>query len=349
MNAMMSHQCDRADFDEWEQEHGCKGWGYKDIAPYMRKSERFTPNLNRPPINLEHRGNSGPWQTGYSWLTEIGENGFLAGCNEIGIPANPDVNTSSGTLGSTRFQTFIDSKGQRSSAATAYLPQDVLNRPNLFIAVGAYVTRVLFDTTSGSKPQAIGVEFKCNRSGTVYEVHAKKEVLLCGGSINTPQTLLLSGIGPEKELKKHNIPIITRNDHVGKNLKDHFCSSGILCKARPGTSLDYLTNDLKALPSLLRWLVTGGGPVTSNVGEVACFIRSVDPPIPISGAKPKDFSSGGIGPDIEIIGAPLCYRHHGEELAPDGLDTFSIVPIGLRPQSKGSISLKSRDVFDHRE
>ena len=87
MNAIIAHQCDRADFDEWEQVYGCIGWGDKDVAPYMRESEKFTPISNCPPINLEHRGNSGPWQTGYSWLTEIDKKSFLEGCSEIGIPA----------------------------------------------------------------------------------------------------------------------------------------------------------------------------------------------------------------------------------------------------------------------
>ena len=70
-------QCDGHDFDEWESQFDCKGWGYKNMQPYFRKSEKFTPNPKRPPINSEHRGDTGLWQTGYSWLTEIGEKGFL--------------------------------------------------------------------------------------------------------------------------------------------------------------------------------------------------------------------------------------------------------------------------------
>ena len=345
-------QCDGHDFDEWESQFDRKGWGYKNMQPYFRKSEKFTPNPNRPPINAEHRGDTGLWQTGYSYLSEIGEKGFLGACEEVGIEYNEDINTPKGTLGATRFQTFIDSKGQRSSAATAYLPQHVLNRANLDIGTGAYVNRILFDTSSFDKPRAIGVEFQTTKGGPFYEVHARKEVILCGGAINTPQTLLLSGIGPREDLEKVGIPVVHENEHVGKHMKDHFCTSSVLCRAKPGYTLDYLTDDIKAIPSLVRWLITGGGPVTSNVGETAAFLRSVDPPFPmpaISKAKPKDYGSGGFGPDIELIGTPLCYLHHGEEKAPPGENIFSLVPIGIRPQSEGYISVKSRDVFDKRE
>jgi choline dehydrogenase len=90
MNAMMHHHCSHSDFDEWEKTFGCTGWGYSDIQPYMRRSEKFTPNKNRPAIDLTHRGDSGMWQTGYSHLTEIGEQGFLKSCYEIGIPGKSE-------------------------------------------------------------------------------------------------------------------------------------------------------------------------------------------------------------------------------------------------------------------
>ena len=137
----------------------------------------------------------------------------------------------------------------------------------LDIGTGAYVNRVLFDTTSFDKPRAIGVEFQMTRGGPFYEVHARKEVILCGGSINTPQTLMLSGIGQREELEKIGVAIVQENEHVGKHMKDHFCTSGIVCRAKPGYTLDYLTDDIKAIPSLVRWLITGGGPVTSNVAD----------------------------------------------------------------------------------
>lgn len=107
MNTLMYQHCSPSDYDEWVSRFGCQGWGYNDIAPFFREMETFTPNPARLAINLQHRGNSGPWQTGYSWLSEISEEGFLPASEEAGISNNPDVNTPAGSLGATRFQTCI--------------------------------------------------------------------------------------------------------------------------------------------------------------------------------------------------------------------------------------------------
>ncbi|KAK2612285.1 hypothetical protein QQS21_001711 [Conoideocrella luteorostrata] len=348
MNAMMYHHCSASDFNEWVSEHGCKGWGYDDLAPHLRSMEKFTPNSSRPAISTENRGNSGLWQTGYSWLSQIVDDGFIPACEDVGIPLNSDVNTAKGSLGVTRFQTFIDSKGQRSSLATAFLPREVLDRPNLYVACGAQVTKVLFDRVSDGKPHAIGVEFQVSRGGDRFAVHAKREVILSAGAINTPQTLMLSGIGPEEQLLKHGISTLHANDNVGDHMKDHLCSNGVLCKAKKGSTLDYLASDVKAIPALVQWLLFGTGPLTSNVGESAAFIRSFDHKFPGSrGIVPKDYTSGDQAPDLEILGAPIAFIHHGEERPLDDANIFSIAPIGLRPQSAGTISLNSSDAFEH--
>lgn len=351
INAMMYHHCSNSDFDEWKSVHGCDGWAYDDLAPYFRRMEKFTANPLRPKIDASHRGADGEWHTGYSHLESITENGFLPACVDAGIPESEDINTPNGTLGVTRFQTFIDPSGKRSSMATAFLPPSVLARPNLYVACGAHVSRVLYDRLDSKlDPAAIGVEFYTKRGGERYEVHAKREVILSGGAVNTPQTLMLSGIGPAEDLKKLGIPVVKDNSAVGQNLKDHLCPSGIICKAKTSATLDYLADTVKAIPSLLRWFVTGKGPLTSNAAEAAAFIRTVDHKF-IGGAeenKPKDYGSGGVGPDIEILGAPLAFIHHGEEPALPGTGVFSIGPVGLRPQSKGTITLKSADPFEHR-
>ncbi|OAA34627.1 Glucose-methanol-choline oxidoreductase [Metarhizium rileyi] len=329
MNAMMYHHCSASDFDEWVSVHGCTGWGYKDLAPHLRYMEKFTPNPGRPAINAANRGDAGMWHTGYSWLSQIVEDGFIPACDDVGIPFNSDINTENGSLGVTRFQTFIDSKGQRSSLATAFLTPEVLARPNF-------------------KPTAIGVEFQVSRGAERYQVHARREVILAAGAVNTPQTLMLSGIGPEEELKRHSIAPVFTNDNVGKHLKDHLCSNGVLCKAKTGSTLDYLTDDIKALPALAQWLLFGTGPLTSNVGEAAAFVRTFEHEFPGSaGVIPKNYTSGGKAPDLEIIGAPIAFVHHGEEKPLDNANVFSLAPVGLRPQSNGNISLRSGDAFDH--
>lgn len=349
LNAMMYHHCSKSDFDEWATDYGCDGWSHHDLAPFFRRMEKFTPNLTRPAIDVRHRGSAGDWQTGYSWLSEIIDKGFVPACQDTGIPLSADVNTSDGNLGVTRFQTFIDSKGQRSSLATAFLPPSVLQRPNLYVACHAHVTRILFDRLTTNQPTAIGVEFQTKQKGSLFQVHARKEVILCGGAINTPQTLLLSGIGPKQELERHGIPIIQENDAVGQNLKDHLCPTAIICKAKPNTTLDYLSNTFKALPALLQWMALGRGPLTSNIAEAAAFLRSADYSFSQSAASLTDYSSGSIGPDLEIIGAPLAFIHHGEESPPDASDAFSIVPIILRPQSSGTVTLRNKDPSEPRK
>ncbi|KAF7181177.1 hypothetical protein CNMCM7691_000306 [Aspergillus felis] len=346
LNAMMYHHCSKSDFNEWASTYGCEGWNYDQLAPFLRAMERFTSHPGRPAIDPEHRGTLGQWHTGYSWLSEIVEKGFLPACHDAQIPAIADVNTCQGSLGVTRFQTFIDPKGQRSSLATAFLTPEVLARPNLYVACNSRVTRVLFDLISTKEPTAIGVEFQTSRDGERFQVHARREVLLCGGAINTPQTLLLSGIGPADELRAHGIPVIQENNAVGRNLKDHLCTTPIICKAKDGATLDYLGNDIKAIPALARWLLTGGGPLSSNIGEAAAFIRSTDYRFPGTVNVPNDHTSGASAPDIEVIGAPLAFIHHGEEKAIENSSVFSIIPIGLRPQSHGTVTLKSRHAFD---
>lgn len=349
MNTMMYHHCSKSDYDEWASTHGCLGWAYDDLAPYLRRMERFTPNPARPAIDVQNRGSSGVWETGYSWLSEIVEQGFLPACQDAGIPASADVNTTNGSLGAARVQTSIDPKGQRSSFATAYLTPDVLQRPNLYVACHAHVTRVLFDRLSTKDPTAIGVEFQVSRGGSRFQVHARREVILCGGAVNTPQTLLLSGIGPLKELERHRIPVVQENNAVGKNLKDHLGTTPLTCKANPGKTLDYLSSNIKALPALIQWMVLGRGPLTSNVGEAVAFIRSFDYHLPEFESNPPEDHTSGVGsPDLELIAAPVAYLHHGEESVVDGSGAFTIVPLCLRPQSNGTITLQSKDAFDHR-
>lgn len=96
LNAMMYHHCSKSDFDEWAEVYGCAGWNYDDLVPYLRGMERFTANPRRPAIDSQHRGTSGQWQTGYSWLSDIVENGFLPACEDARIPAIVDVNTCHG-------------------------------------------------------------------------------------------------------------------------------------------------------------------------------------------------------------------------------------------------------------
>ena len=348
MNAMMYHHASHTDYDEWER-LGCKGWAYRDLQPFFRKAEKYTPNAARPKLDLAHRGADGLWQTGHSHLSEVGSKAFIPACEANGIPFVPDVNTPSGTEGVTNILTFIDPSGRRSSAATAYLPAEIQKRPNLTIGINAMVCRVLFDGK-----RAVGVEIQNARDGPSYFATARTRVILAAGAVNTPQTLMLSGIGPRAHLEQHGISVLVDNANVGAHMRDHFCASVVCARAKAGKTLDYLTNDLKAIPALLRWLTVGGGPVSNNVGEAAAFLRSTDPQIkamthPLTKPENRTFEmhgSLGVGPDLEIICTPIAYLDHGFTPAPAGHNVISMVPIGLRPKSEGSVTLRSASPWD---
>ncbi|PHH77391.1 hypothetical protein CDD80_668 [Ophiocordyceps camponoti-rufipedis] len=299
------------DLDEWTSVHGCKGWSYQDVAPYFRRMEGFTPNPAHP-IDLENRGIDGRWKTSFCKLTPLVEQAFIGGCREVGISASPDFNTPAGTLGVSRMPAFIDSRGSRSSLATSFLAPDVMRRSNLTVGVHSHVSKVLFNDEK--PPSAIGVEIQVGSQ--YFHVTARKEVILCGGAVNTPQLLMLSGIGPEDQLKKHDIPIVKINETVGRNLKDH----------------------------LATWFFTGRGDAASNAAEAAAFIRTSE-----FKSKGKstlvDHGSCNLGPDIELICVPFGLDVTEAKLSLADKESFAMVVTGLRPQSTGNITLQSADCF----
>jgi choline dehydrogenase len=262
INAMMYNKGAPDDYDEWER-LGNKGWAYKDVAPYLNKAENFQQPKDGDARqlgteDLAQHGRTGPWQITYPAQAEVTKV-FPDACDAIGIPKTPDVNTDRGILGATAVQTFIDTSGQRASTATAYLTADVVQRPNLKIASGQNVTRIIFDN-SGPQPRAVGVEMAASRASPVrYLAKAKKEVLLCAGSIGTPQLLKLSGIGPASELKEHDIPLVAELPGVGENLMDHMAFHGVTFKTDKDVSLHYLQDPVKGLPEVIKWLRNGSG------------------------------------------------------------------------------------------
>jgi len=202
------------------EKYGAHGWAWKDLEPYFRKAENFTPSSNWP-IDAKGHGRDGPWQISYSSYTSPILPPFISGCNSIGIPTVSDINHSQiGMIGVTRVQTFIDSDGRRSSAATAYLTEDVCRRKNLKISVGMTVTRIITHTAADGKPVARGVELASGPYVPVrYRVKATRDVIVACGAVHTPQLLKLSGIGPESELTRHDIKVVKDLPGVGANLQ----------------------------------------------------------------------------------------------------------------------------------
>ncbi|KAK3619088.1 hypothetical protein LTR56_024246 [Elasticomyces elasticus] len=326
------------DYDEWKS-LGNEGWGYDIMKHYLRKAECLTPSDTDPLTEkeLEQHGRTGPWQIKY------GDTADLTRKIAVGIPKVSDLNSAAGCLGTSIFQRTIDGKGHRSSAATAYITSEVATRTNLRIAVGQTVTQIIFDT-SGKEPRAVGVEMAASPSSPVrYLAKAKHEVVLSAGAIATPQLLMLSGVGPADELQKHNIPLVANVPSVGANVSDHLMVAMIF-KSKMA-SLQYLLSPIKSLPALLEWLRFGTGPMTTNVGEGACFFRSADRPDAPTELKKNDETSGKTSPDIEIVFGSAAFMNHGFKTAPVDKDWATVAPVILRPTSRGIITLVDESPF----
>jgi choline dehydrogenase len=210
-------------------------------------------------------------------------------------------------------QTMVSQrKGKRFSSADGYLVPSKA-RANLTVRTGAQATRVLFDGT-----RAIGVEYLLD--GMTTRATARREVVLSGGAVNTPQLLMLSGIGPRAQLEKFGIPVRVDSPEVGENLRDHLLSGLII-----ETAGDTLFS-AKKMPELVNFLARGRGMLTSNIAEAYGFVRS-DPSLEL--------------PDIEIIFAPVAFI--GEGLIPAPAHAVTVGAILLKPESTGTITFASAD------
>ncbi|KAI0322115.1 alcohol oxidase [Amylostereum chailletii] len=351
-----------SDYDEWARIAGPGGesWGYSTLTKYFKKFEKFNPSEAHPDVDVTHRGSAGPVNVGfYGNHSEITER-FIKSCEEIGIPRVSDLNTSKGSIGVAKthsvsplkFMTYIDAKGHRVTTESAYLTPDVLKRPNLTVAIGASVTRLLFDKSEDGEPRATGIEFTASAKGPRFRVRAKKEVLMCAGAVHTPHIMLLSGLGPAVELEQHNIPVVVDLPGVGKHLMDHpvvdvsYRETGghSLIMLRPRT----IGEAVRSIPHLLRYFLFGTGPMTCNVCEAAAFFRSTDTKLFAGegqGQAPEDATSGSEAPDLEMLVSPLGYAEHGKNPMPQG-NSMGLHMCLLRPKSLGSITLKSSDPFE---
>jgi choline dehydrogenase len=307
INAMIYIRGNRADYDYW-RELGNPGWGFAEVLPYFKTSE------NQERGASEYHGVGGPVNVADPRYVNPLTRAFLAAADEIGIASNPDFNGEEQD-GAALYQ-VTQKKGARCSAADGYL-QPARERSNLTVVTGAHAARVLLEGK-----RAVGVAFL--RDGAMEEARADGEVILAGGTVNSPQLLMLSGIGPADELKAARISAIHDLPGVGKNLQDHpMVSVGYLCTQK--VSLD----GAETLGNFLRWLVWKNGPLASNVAEAGLFLRT---------------RVGLARPDLQLLFGPAYYRGHG--LVRRKEHCFGFGPTLITPESRGEISLRSADPFD---
>ena len=307
INAMIYIRGNRADYDSW-RELGNVGWGFAEVLPYFKKSE------NQERGASEFHGVGGPVNVADPRYVNPLTRAFLAAAEEIGIARNSDFNGAEQD-GAALYQ-VTQKNGARWSAADGYL-QPARERSNLTVLTGAHATRVLMEGK-----RAVGVAFL--RGGVAEEARADREVILAGGTVNSPQLLMLSGIGPASELKAAGISPMHDLPGVGKNLQDHpMVSVGYLCTQK--ISLD----GAETLGNFLRWLVWKNGPLASNVAEAGLFLRT---------------RLGLAVPDLQLLFGPAYYRGHG--LVRRKEHCFGFGPTLITPESRGEISLRSTNPLD---
>jgi choline dehydrogenase len=310
VNAMVYMRGQPADYDHWRQ-LGNAGWSYADVLPWFKKAER------NERLHDEFHGSDGPLNVAERPYTNPLSHAFVEAGQQAGLPFNPDFNGAT-QLGVGLFQ-VTQKNGRRWSAASAYL-HPAAARENLTIVTKAQATRVLIE-----KGRAVGVEYARGRKRRT--ARATREVVLAGGAINSPQLLLLSGIGPAAELRTLGVRVALDLPGVGKNLQDHL-NVNIVRRAKRGSSLDGKSRGLKPIGVALEFLIYGTGPGTSNVAEAGAFAMS---------------GLGAATPDIQYHFIPAQVVDHARTIM-DG-DGVTLHACCLRPQSRGEIRLASSDAL----
>ncbi|KAH8082420.1 GMC oxidoreductase [Cristinia sonorae] len=345
LNASIYTRCTPEDFDQWVEAGGI-GWSYNELEKYFLKIEKFMPDhqyLSK--VDFESKGTSGPLRVSQTEdvspiVAKIHET-----CRNLGLPFIEDCNANGGLLGFTHLTGTVDDKGERVSSASAYLTPAVRARSNLTIATNITVEKILFSETGPLR--AVGVQVATSKTSPCYRIAARKEIIVSGGAFNTPQLLLVSGVGPKDELEKVNIKCVKDSPHVGKHLLDHTSSGPMIFRAKPGYTIDYLNAPLSALSAVLKWLIYGSGPMSKMSVNSVAFLRSDDPKFVDTGiGKVKDLASGPNSPDIEIMWAPAIvpsYTSAGRA----GEHGITIAAIAMKAESEGSVTLKSSSIWDY--
>jgi choline dehydrogenase len=247
MNYMAYVRGHPGDFDAWS-EGGASGWSYEDVLPYFCKSEGFVLSDDIV-VDLAAHGRDGPLGVSVRSPVLAGSHAFVAAAEAVGIPSG-DYNgrDRGGPAGvSSLFQTTTRD-GKRSSTYRAFLEGEAEERPNLIIITRAQVTRVTLDG-AGDAPSATGIEYR-SQAGKTETITASREVILCAGAVGSPHILMLSGIGPRRELEAANVPCALDLPDVGKHLKDHLYVT--LSYPAPGIGISRTAICLALGPDALR-------------------------------------------------------------------------------------------------
>ncbi len=309
MNAMIYIRGNRADYNGWRDGYGATGWGYDDVLPYFVKAE------DNARLGAPYHGQDGPLHVEDPRYTHELTHAWVEAAVATGLKRNDDFNGAE-QEGAGVYQR-TNKRGRRWSVADGYL-RPALDRPNLTVRTHAFTTRLLLENG-----RAVGVAYRYD--GQTAESRADEEVLVCGGAVNSPHLLMLSGIGPAAHLREHGIEVLADLPGVGQNLHDH-PAAPMLWHTRGTTDIA----EASTLANLLRWKARGTGPLASNIGEGGAFFASRD-----------DLPA----PDLQVHVAPGAFYDNG--LHEPVSRCFTAGPTLVSVRSRGSLRLRSTDPTWH--
>ena len=311
INGMLWIRGNPADYDGWSQ-MGCKGWSFEEVLPHFKSIERYAPG------EPDQRGKDGPILVEDYRTTLALTRRFVEAAQQVGIAYTLDLN---GRQHEGVGYSQMSRNGRlRGSTARTFLAQ-ARGRPNLRIETNAFASKLLF-----AGKHCMGVVFRQN--GQDRSAIAAREVILSGGTINSPHLLQVSGVGPAAHLRSIGVAVVHDLPGVGANLSDHYATR-ISHRVRDAVSINELSRLPRLAGEIARWLTTGRGALTFGVSSAQAFARSRE---------------GLASPDIQLLFSPASYDQNrfGELEREPGMTVAVSV---ARPESRGTIMAKSPDPF----
>ena len=316
INGHVYNRGQRMDFDSWAQ-LGNSGWGYSDVLPYFKRCEQKIGEGDEL-----YRGRNGNLKiTDLDWRHPLCD-AFIKGANSLGIPTNTDYNGASQE--GVSYVQRTTHKRLRVSSAKAFL-NPAKSRKNLTVYTESQVTRILFE-----ERRAFGVELKKGGPrGQAGKIYARKEIILSGGAINSPQLLQLSGIGPKNLLKELGIPVVHNLPGVGENLRDHYAPR-FTARVKNIDTINEKARGPKLWWEVAKYFLGGNSIVNLSPTLVYCFWHSDE------NVKNKD---------LQLTFTPASYKE-GVQSQLDDQPGFTIASWQQRPESKGFVKAKTANPFE---